>query len=124
VSTQLFKQDASAEATDPTQPSETNHTKVPPAMTNKRSSRCSVIPLIGLISCVLLSCGTVLQAQQLAALNVTVTDPSNRVVAGAQITLTSAATSLTRTQSTDHAGLALLSALTPGDYQLAVQAEG
>jgi hypothetical protein len=74
-----------------------------PAMTKKRSSRCSVIQLIALISCVLLSRGTVLQAQQLAALNVTVTDPSNRVVSGAQITLTSAETSLTRTQSTDHA---------------------
>ena len=105
-------------------PTETTDTKVLPAMTNKRSSRCSVIPLIALISCVLLSRGTVLRAQQLATLNVTVTDPSNRVVGGAQITLTSAETSLTRTQSTDHGGLALLSALTPGDYRLSVKAEG
>jgi hypothetical protein len=65
-----------------------------------------------------------MQAQQLATLSVSVTDPSNRVVPGAQVTLTSAQTSLIRTQAGDRAGLAVLSALTPGNYRLAVHAAG
>jgi hypothetical protein len=77
-----------------------------------------------LAACVLLSRAPMMEAQQRATLSVTVTDPSNRVVPGAQVTLTSAQTSLIRTQAGDRAGLAVLSALTPGDYRLAVKAEG
>ena len=88
------------------------------------ASKRSVILRITLIGCVLPSLALRVQAQQLATLSVTVTDPSNRVVPGAQVTLTSAQTSLIRTQAGDRAGLAVLSALTPGDYRLAVKAEG
>jgi hypothetical protein len=93
-------------------------------MTSKHASKRSVILLIALIACVVLSRAPMMQAQQLATLSVTVTDPSNRVVPGAQVTLTSAQTSLMRTQAGDRAGLAVLSALTPGNYRLAVKAEG
>jgi Carboxypeptidase regulatory-like domain len=95
-----------------------------PVMTTKHARKCFVILLIALASCTLLSRGPRMQAQQLATLSVTVTDPSNRVVPGAQVTLTSTQTSLIRTQAGDRAGLAVLSALTPGDYRLAVKAEG
>jgi outer membrane receptor protein involved in Fe transport len=90
-------------------------------MTNKHASKYSAILLV---ACVLLSCAPIMQAQQLATLSVTVTDPSSRVVPRAQVTLTSAATSLVRTQVADSAGLAVLSALTPGDYRLAVKVDG
>jgi len=93
-------------------------------MTSKHANKRPAIPLIALVTCVLLWYAPMMQAQQLATLSVTVTDPSNRVVPGAQVTLTSAQTSLLRTQSADRAGLAVLSALTPGDYRLAVKAEG
>jgi hypothetical protein len=75
-------------------------------MTSKHASKSAVILRIALIACVLLSCAPMMQAQQLATLSVTVTDPSNRVVPGAQVTLTSAQTSLIRTQAGDRAGLA------------------
>jgi hypothetical protein len=93
-------------------------------MTSKHASKRSVILLIALVASVLLSRAPMMQAQQLATLSVTVTDPSNRVVPGAQVTLTSAQTSLIRTQAGDRAGLAVLSALTPGNYRLAVHAAG
>src|ERR1700684_4532831 len=93
-------------------------------MTSKHASKRSVILRITLIGCVLPSLALRVQAQQLATLSVTVSDPSNRVVPGAQVTLTSTQTSLIRTQAGDRAGLAVLSALTPGDYRLTVKAEG
>src|ERR1700734_3385390 len=93
-------------------------------MTSKHVSKRSVTLLIALIACVQLSRAPMMQAQQLATLSVTVTDPSNRVVPGARVTLTSAQTSVIRTQAGDRAGLAVLSALTPGDYRLTVKAEG
>src|SRR3984885_15487935 len=93
-------------------------------MTSMHASKRSVILRITLIGCVLPSLALRVQAQQLATLSVTVTDPSNKVVPGAQVTLTSAQTSLTRTQVGDRAGLAVLSALTPGNFRLAVKAEG
>ena len=93
-------------------------------MTSKHVNKRSVILVIALAACVLLGRTPRMQAQQLATLSVTVTDPSNRVVPGAQVTLTSAQTSLIRTQAADRAGLAVLSALTPGDYRLDVKAEG
>ena len=65
-----------------------------------------------------------LSAQQLATLNVTVTDPAGRAVANARITLDSQSTGIVRNQSTDRAGLAILTALSAGDYLLKVQAEG
>jgi outer membrane receptor protein involved in Fe transport len=65
-----------------------------------------------------------LSAQQLATLNVTVTDPSGKVVSNARIRLDSQSTGILRNQSTDRAGLAILTALSAGDYLLKVQADG
>lgn len=63
-------------------------------------------------------------AQQLATLSVTVVDPSGRVVAGANVSLSDSSTGLTRTGQSNRAGLAVLTALGAGDYQLTVQAAG
>lgn len=93
-------------------------------MTNKYSSTNSMILLLALVGCALFLRGPRIHAQQLATLNVTVTDPSGRVVPSAQVTLTNAQTSLVRTQSADRTGLAVLSALSPGDYRLEVNADG
>lgn len=65
-----------------------------------------------------------LSAQQLATLNVTVSDPAGRVVSNARVTVDSQSTGIVRTQSTDRSGLAVLTALSAGDYQLKVQANG
>jgi len=66
----------------------------------------------------------VLHAQQLATFSVTITDPTGGVIPGAQATLTSADTGLQRTQIADRAGLAVLTALTAGNYRLEVTADG
>ncbi len=63
-------------------------------------------------------------AQQLATLNVTVTDPAGRLVSGASVTLKSAETGVVRSQVADRAGLAVLNALTAGDYVLTAQKDG
>jgi Carboxypeptidase regulatory-like domain len=66
----------------------------------------------------------VLQAQQLATLNVTVTDPSGSLVQGASVTLTDSAIGISRSQTTNHAGLAELPSLAAGDYSLRVTNAG
>ena len=71
-----------------------------------------------------LICATFLPAQQLATLNVTVTDPTGSLVPGAHVTLNSPGTGLVRTQVADHSGFAVLTALSAGDYRLVVQAGG
>ena len=63
-------------------------------------------------------------AQRLATLNLTVSDPSGRVMANAKVSLTSEETGFVRNQLTDHAGQAVLTAITAGDYTLSVQADG
>jgi hypothetical protein len=63
-------------------------------------------------------------AQQLATLKVTVSDPSGRLVADARITLNNSDTGIARNQITDRSGFAVLTALSAGDYQLNVQADG
>jgi len=65
-----------------------------------------------------------LPAQQLAILNVTVTDPSGSLVPGAHITVSNSSTGLTRNQVADRSGFAVLMALSAGDYRLVVQANG
>ena len=67
---------------------------------------------------------SVLSAQQLATLNVTVTDPTGRVVSNANVTLNNQSTGIVRNQSADRSGLAVLTALSAGDYLLKVQANG
>jgi hypothetical protein len=65
-----------------------------------------------------------LHAQQLATLNVTVTDPSGSLVQGANVTLTDSAIGISRSATTNHAGLAELASLPAGDYSLRVTNAG
>ena len=78
--------------------------------------------LLSLVACVLSLHADRLGAQQLATLNVNVTDPSGSVVSGAQVTVSNAGTGLVRSQTADSAGVATLTALTAGEYQLRVKA--
>ena len=54
----------------------------------------------------------------------TVTDPNGAVIAGAQVTLTSAATKLNRTTTTNNEGLYRFEAVDPGTYSVKVNATG
>ena len=54
----------------------------------------------------------------------TVTDPNGAVVAGAEVTLTSAATKLSRTTTTNGEGLYRFEAVDPGTYSVGVKATG
>ena len=62
--------------------------------------------------------------QQLATLNVTVTDPSGRLVENAIVSVTNSSIGISRTQPTNHAGLAVIPALAAGDYSLAISEKG
>ncbi|SPE32292.1 exported hypothetical protein [Candidatus Sulfotelmatomonas gaucii] len=73
---------------------------------------------------VLIAAATVVPAQQLATLSVSVLDPSSRVVQGASVGVRSAETGIARTQRTNNSGIAVLNALTAGEYRLSVDAEG
>src|ERR1043165_10218756 len=57
-------------------------------------------------------------------LNLTVTDPSNAVVAGATITVTNMETGATRTGETNTSGQAEIQTLNPGNYTVTVEAKG
>ena len=61
-------------------------------------------------------------AQQLATLSVTVSDPAGHVVQGATVTVSSAGMDFLRDQSTNRAGLAVLNALSAGEYHVIVKA--
>ena len=74
------------------------------------------------VSCFLLSVAAA-SGQQLATLNVTVIDPSGSVVQGANVSVNNADLGIARSQVTDHAGLAVLTSLTAGDYRLIVNRE-
>lgn len=74
------------------------------------------------LSAILIVASRVSTAQQLATLNITVSDPTGSVVPSAAITLTGADTGITRSQTADRSGTAVLSALTAGDYILEVKA--
>lgn len=67
-----------------------------------------------------------LLAQQLgtSALNGSVADPTGAVVPGAKVTLISNATHFTRTATTNGNGLYSFNSLTPGVYDLSVEAQG
>ena len=79
--------------------------------------------LLFAVSCFLLSVAAA-SGQQLATLNVTITDPSGSVVEGANVSVSNADLGIARSQVTDHAGLAVLTSLTAGDYRLIVNREG
>jgi hypothetical protein len=64
----------------------------------------------------LLIAAHLLPAQQLATLNVTVRDPSGKLVAGARVTLNNAGNGIARNQVSDRSGFAVLTALSAGDY--------
>jgi Carboxypeptidase regulatory-like domain len=77
-----------------------------------------------LFICVVIPQAPALYAQQLATLNVFVTDSSGSLVCGASVSLRNTDTGLQRTQFSSSSGLAVLAALTAGDYRLAVQESG
>jgi hypothetical protein len=85
-------------------------------MTNKSIRFISVIALI-------VASVSLLPAQQLATLNVAVSDPTGKVLLSARVELRSAKTGVTRSQLTDRTGQAVLTGLTAGDYLLTVQAD-
>jgi hypothetical protein len=63
-----------------------------------------------------------LHAQQLATLNVNITDPSGAGIPRARVTLKNSATGVTRSDTSDAAGLAVIPGLSPGNYELTVDA--
>jgi hypothetical protein len=63
-----------------------------------------------------------LSGQQLATLNVSVTDQSGAGIPRAQISLKNRATGVTRSASSDAAGLAAIAGSPPGNYELNVEA--
>ena len=67
---------------------------------------------------------TAVQAQTTGSLSGTVTDPSNAVVAGATVTLTSNVATGDRSAVTDSNGAFSFQALLPGTYTLSVEAAG
>ena len=72
-----------------------------------------------------LMAGVVAHAQVTGAtVSGTVTDPSGGVVAGAAISITNSATGLTRSTSSDSAGLYAIPNLVPGSYEVRVAATG
>jgi len=66
----------------------------------------------------------VAHGQQLATLSVTVFDPSGRIIEGARVIVSSVNTGIARTQPTNRSGIAVLNALTAGDYRLSVKSTG
>src|ERR1043166_6771953 len=62
-----------------------------------------------------------LSAQQLATLNVTVTDPTGSVISGAQVAIKNNETSAGRTLTTSSDGVAVIPGLPSGNYLLAVE---
>lgn len=77
-----------------------------------------IVPLVFLFSC------AGLYAQQLASLNVTVSDPSGSVVPSGTVSIANVGTGVERTSLTDRHGVATLAALPPGNYRLRVSANG
>jgi hypothetical protein len=63
-----------------------------------------------------------LHAQQLATLNVNVTDPSGAAIPRARVTLKTTTIGVTRSATSDAAGLAVLPGLHAGIYELTVEA--
>ena len=72
-----------------------------------------------------LLCSSLLSAQSsLARVGGTISDPSSRPIAGAQVRVKSVETGAVRTATTDASGLFEIPALTPGDYTIEVTATG
>ena len=86
-------------------------------MTCKLSLRVTLLFL-------LVACAQFLRAQQFATLNVTITDPSGRLVPNAHVTLSNPGMGIERNQTADRAGSAVLTAISAGDYRLIVRVDG
>ncbi len=84
----------------------------------KRSGFCGAVAFF----CVLALQAIGLHAQQLATLNISSVDPSGAAIPQAQVTLKNSSTSVTRSESSDGAGLVVLPGLPAGDYVLIVEA--
>jgi uncharacterized peroxidase-related enzyme len=67
--------------------------------------------------------GTHLSAQQLATLNVTVADPSGRVISQARVAVRNVDTGAKRTDLSSGAGIAAIPGLPAGSYQLTVESD-
>jgi carboxypeptidase family protein len=76
------------------------------------------------VSAVLMLGACLLHGQQLATLNVAVSDPSGRALPNARVEVKSQETGVTRSKLSDRSGQAVLTALTAGDYSLTVQTDG
>jgi hypothetical protein len=68
------------------------------------------------------ACTSWLSAQELATLNVTVTDPSGGLIPQALVTVRSVNTSASRTEISSAAGFAVIPGLAAGEYELTVDA--
>jgi hypothetical protein len=64
-----------------------------------------------------------LAAQQLAVLNVTVTDPTGSVISHAKVTLRNTETEAKRTDFSSGVGVAIIPSLSAGNYQLKVESD-
>ncbi len=85
------------------------------------------VALILVVAAILFAVGTprlMAQSSSTGALTGTVTDQSGGVIAGATVTITSAATGQTRTASTDANGSYKFGSLPPGDYSMKFTATG
>ena len=79
---------------------------------------------LALLAISLMSLTALGQQQTTGNLNLTVTDPSSAVVAGATVTITNMQTGASRAGETNSSGIVDLQTLTPGNYTVTVEAKG
>src|SRR5215813_4181890 len=81
---------------------------------------------LALLSVLIISAHLIAFSQQAATatLNGTITDQMGAVIAGARITATQTATGIKRDAVTNIDGLYVFSNMTPGDYELSIEAPG
>src|SRR5215469_3016667 len=77
-----------------------------------------------LLVCLLLSALPLLAQTDRGTITGTVTDPSARRVAGANVTIRSGATGVERLTKTNEAGVYTVTSLSTGAYQVTIEAEG
>src|SRR5260221_712291 len=83
----------------------------------KKSSCLLAVYLLGIV----LSCSRGLAAQQLASLNVTVTDPAGGTISGARVAVQNIETGAWRTELSSTTGVAVIPSLSPGNYLLTAE---
>ena len=81
-------------------------------------------PVFALLFLMMLSASVLAQQAARATITGTVTDPNNAVIAGANVTATQTATGVRRTTVSNDEGLYVLTDLTPGEYEVRVEAKG